>query len=174
MLHSPQKVRVERKTYWQLAGFFLLFVSLFMFWLSIKTGNSEFSSEATSERSLFTGMMYLVEHEHDANGVRNDYYSFVADTKHVERILHNEEERFELRSAESKIHSIIRKEGLIIFSSLLMIYIWISWMLLRKYGDEVKISGPIYSSLFCLYTIWQTWGDIQQNAEDVMMYVSRL
>lgn len=172
---SLQKVRVERKTYWQLAAIILFLLSAFVIWKTIQDKNKSFTMELSSERSLFTGFMYHIEYDKEIDGKKNDLYRISTPTGNFEKAISEQDDRHELSRIEREIHTMVKYEDQIVLSGIMLLYIWLCWLVLRKYPWERNIRLlPLVFTVYFLFSIWQKWSDLRESAEDVLRYLTRL
>lgn len=171
----PLKVQVEPKTYWQLGVLiFVLFCSL-VTWNAIQDQYSQFTEDYSSERSLFTGFMYRIDHNVQMNGIQSDRYRFSTPSESFEKVPKEAEDRRKLSRVENEIHTMVNYEDSIVYSFFMLLYVWLCWFILRKYPWEPYLRFlPFVASVPFIFSIWHTWLNLLESAEDVMMYLSRL
>ncbi|MED1951116.1 hypothetical protein [Brevibacillus centrosporus] len=170
-----EKVQVENKTYWQLAAIVLYLIGALVTWNAVKDQNRQFNEDAWSQRSQFTGYMYQIEFDKVIDGREGDLYTFVTPTEQLERMLDDQDEQHVFSRIEREIRSMANEEDEIVFSVIMLSYVWLCWFVLRKYLENPSILLlPVLASFHFGMSIWHDWQSLQERAEDVARLISRL
>ncbi|MED1793382.1 hypothetical protein [Brevibacillus nitrificans] len=170
-----QKVQVENKTYGQLAAIVLYLIGALVTWNAVQNQYRQFHEDVWSERSLFTGYMYQIELDKVIDGQKGDLYLFSTPSGQFERMLYDPNEQHMLFRIEREIHSMANEEDEMIFSVIMLSYVWLCWLVLRKYLVNTSILLlPVLASYYFAISIWHDWQSLQDRAEDVTRLISRL
>ncbi|MED4906964.1 hypothetical protein P9761_01625 [Brevibacillus centrosporus] len=170
-----QKVQVENKTYWQLAAIVLYLIGALVTWNAVKDQNRQFNEDAWSQRSLFTGYMYQIEFDKVIDGQKGDLYTFGTPSEKLELMQYDQDVQHVFSRMEREIRSMANEEDEIVFSVIMLSYVWLCWLVLRKYLFHTNILFlPVLASYYFGMSIWHDWQSLQDRAEDVARFVSRL
>ncbi|RNB83773.1 hypothetical protein EDM59_14690 [Brevibacillus nitrificans] len=170
-----QKIQVENKTYWQLAAIVLYLIGALVVWNTVQNQNRQFHEDVWSQRSLFTGYMYQIEFDKVIDGQKGDLYLFSTPSGQLERMQYDQNEQHVLFRIEREIHSMANEEDDIVFSVIMLSYVWLCWLVLRKYLMNTNILLlPVLASYYFGISIWHDWQSLQDRAEDVARWISRL
>ena len=168
-------VEVEPKIYSQLAVVVFLFVTSFFIWIAYENQNRIFTDDYYSEKAMLSGVMYKVEEDTKINGNDEEYYSFVTTEKKLDRVQMDEENQFTLTQLKQEIHSLAGKESRLVFSFIILVYIMLCWLILRKHSLENALHTLAFVACsYYLLSIWQTWLEIIQTTEAVTNYLAKL
>lgn len=168
-------VEVEPKIFGQLAVVVFLFVTSFFIWITYENQNRIFTDDYYSEKAMLSGVMYKVEEETRVTGSDVEYYSFVTSEKKLDRVQMDEENQFTLTHLKQEIHSLAGKESRLVFSFMILLFIMLCWLILRKHSLENALHAlALVACSYYLLSIWQTWLEIRQTTEAVTYYIAKL
>ncbi|WP_103106916.1 hypothetical protein [Brevibacillus reuszeri] len=168
-------VEVEPKIFGQLAVVVFLFVTSFFIWITFENQHRIFTDDFYSEKAMLSGVMYKVEEETKVTGSDVEYYSFVTSEKKLDRVQMDEENQFTLTHLKQEIHSLAGKESRLVFSFMILLYIMLCWLILRKHSLENALHALAFVACsYYLLSIWQTWLEIRQTTENVTYYIAKL
>ena len=168
-------VEVDPKIYGQLAVVVFLFVTSFFIWITYENKNRIFTDDYYSEKAMLSGVMYRVEEETKVTGSEEKFYSFVTSVKNLDRVQMDEENQFTLTQLKQEIHSLAGKESRLVFSFMILLFIMLCWLILRKHSLENALHTLAFVACsYYLLSIWQTWLEIRQTTEAVTYYIAKL
>ncbi|WP_289137587.1 hypothetical protein [uncultured Brevibacillus sp.] len=168
-------VEVEPKIYGQLAVVVFLFVTSFFIWITFENQNRIFTDDFYSEKAMLSGVMYKVELDTKITGSEDEFYSFVTSEKNLDRVQMDEENQFTLTHLKQEIHSLAGKESRLVFSFMILLFIMLCWLILRKHSLENALHALAFVACsYYLLSIWQTWLEIRQTTDAVTYYIAKL
>lgn len=178
-MQSTPKVRVQPKSYWQLAVVIALFFSWFIVWENAKERHHFATDELVYTKSIFSDVMYKIEYERDQTGNAVAYHTVSGPDYVRERLIPAESTESTWIKLQNEVHRLLHGEQELVFFLANIVYFLLSALIFRPYYSQLRfrktallLCGGFF--LFLCFSAGDAWVKIGEARENIDLYVHML